>query len=584
MAPQPRATGDTSQACGSVFVSLRPAPPTNLRRQRVRAFLVSASPKEHGGGGGGGDGYGSGGLHGGGVGGDSAAVASAEAQANLAFFASPSALPYSVASKYSVASTILRPKVRTGGTAVSPFQIEKLLDEQLLSDITGRGVSPSELALCNPMVEEFLLAILGSHVGISNFVSEHVIAQLQAEIATLRLIENSAEATAEAPRVTTIVNDAVPLHLSDDRSTLSLLLVDCKMITLAFRGGDGGVDECGKTKPVPKTLGRGGIVKHAHLLNALSIYLRRKLAAMGPKPSAVDALVALEDDDVWALILARTLGAWQQTDCRVRGHRLQDTALEPLHAGSWKTTLGANLALKRSDFSVCERLFVSVSGTSPVSDIAAFFGLPGPTVLADAYTQTFNDLLITKQHGTMLIANGVSSPWFLYSLASGCRLHSFVQAQSAADAEVLGKTRDAFKGSPSVTLAVKRTFTRRDSQATWLGHALSRVDLISFHIAGRIPALMLMVHPVPSVENLGTINSEGGIHGRKYRPRPGACADGGHLVALFPSDAAGEAAALSFWKRCREYGGLLYKILSGELRFEQLPGWRKIDARDAVIS
>jgi hypothetical protein len=119
-----------------------------------------------------------------------------------------------------VASTILRPKVRTGGTAVSPFQIEKLLDEQLLCEITGRGVSPSELALCNPMVEEFLLAILGSHVGISNFVSEHVIAQLQAEIATLRLIENSAEATAEAPRVTTIVNDAVPLHLSDDRSTL----------------------------------------------------------------------------------------------------------------------------------------------------------------------------------------------------------------------------------------------------------------------------------------------------------------------------------------------------------------------------
>jgi hypothetical protein len=433
--------------------------------------------QEHGGGGGGGDGYGSGGLHGGGVGGDSAAVASAEAQANLAFFASPSALPYSVASKYSVASTILRPKVRTGGTAVSPFQIEKLLDEQLLSDITGRGVSPSELALCNPMVEEFLLAILGSHVGISNFVSEHVIAQLQAEIATLRLIENSAEATAEAPRVTTIVNDAVPLHLSDDRSTLSLLLVDCKMITLAFRGGDGGADECGKTKPVPKTLGRGGIVKHAHLLNALSIYLRRKLAAMGPKPSAVDALVALEDDDVWALILARTLGAWQQTDCRVRGHRFQDTALEPLHAGSWKTTLGANLALKRSDFSVCERLFVSVSGTSPVSDIAAFFGLPGPTVLADAYTQTFNDLLITKQHGTMLIANGVSSPWFLYSLASGCRLHSFVQAQSAADADqALGKTRDAFKGSPSAMLAVKRTFTRRDSQATWLGHALSRVS------------------------------------------------------------------------------------------------------------
>ena len=56
------------------------------------------------------------------------------------------------------------------------------------------------------------------------------------------------------------------------------------------------------------------------------------------------------------------------------------------------------------------------------------------------------------------------------------------------------------------------------------------------------------------------------------------------MVALFPSDAAGEAAALSFWKRCREYGGLLYRILSGELRFEQLPGWRKIDARDAVIS
>ena len=529
-------------------------------------------------------GDGDGGVGGGGCGSAAVASASAESQADLAFFASPSALPSLVASEYSVASTILRSRVRTGKTDASPFQIEKLLDEQLLREITDRDVSHSELALCNPMVEEFLLAISGSHVGISNFVSEHVIAQLQAEIATLRMIENSAEAADEASRVTTIVNDAVPLHLTDDRSTLSLLLVDYKMITLAFRGGDGGVDECGKSKPVPKTVGRGGAVKHAHLLNALSIYLRRKLVEMGQKPSAIDALISLEDDDVWALILARTLGAWQQTDCPVRGHRFKGTALEPLHAGLWKTNLGANLSLKRSEFSVCERLFVSVSGTSPVSDIAAFFGLAGPTVLADAYTQTFNDLLVTKQHGTILIANGVSSPWFLYSLASGCRIHSFVQAQSAEDAEALGKTRDSFKGSPSATLAIKRTFSRRDTQATWLGHALSRVDLIAFHLAGRIPALMLMVHPVPSVDNLGTINNEGGIHGRKYRPRPGACADGGHLVALFPRDAAGEAAALSFWKRCHEYGDVLYKILSGKLRFEQLDGWRKIDARDAVIS
>ena len=479
---------------------------------------------------------------------------------------------------------MLRSKVRTGDSTTSPFQIEKLLNEQLLCDITDRGVSLSELVLCNPMVEEFFLAISGSHVGISNFVAEHVLAQLQAEIATSQMILNSAEATTDAHRVTTIVNDAVPLHLSDDRSTLSLLLVDYKMITLAFRGGDGGVDECGKSMPVPETVGRDGAVKHAHCLNALSIYLRRKLAELGQKPSAIDALMALECDVVWALILARTLGAWQQVDCPRRGHRFKGTALEPLHAGLWKTSLGASLNLERSEFSVCERLFVSISGTSPVSDIAAFFGLAGPTVLADAYTRTFNDLLLTKQIGTILIANGVSSPWFLYSLASGCRLDSFTQAQSAADAEALGRTRDCFKGSPSATLAIKRTFSRRNSNATWLGHALCRVDLLAFHISGRIPALILMVHPVPSVANLGTINVEGGLHGRKYRPRAGACADGGHLVALFPNDPAGKEAALSFWKRCREYGDILYNILRGKERFEQLPGWRKIGERDAVIS
>ena len=58
---------------------------------------------------------------------------------------------------------------------------------------------------------------------------------------------------------------------------------------------------------------------------------------------------------------------------------------------------------------VCERLFVSVSGTSPVSTSllswANCFGLAGPPVLADAWTQTFNDQLVTMQNGTILIAS-----------------------------------------------------------------------------------------------------------------------------------------------------------------------------------
>jgi len=209
-----------------------------------------------------------------------------------------------------------------------------MVGDDCISLLRERGLTTDDLNICESLMSEFVCAIRQEHIGIANYVAEHVGLQVMSECVTKRLIDESARASASRNKVTTLVNDAVPIHYSDDGQQLSLLLIKRKVLTLAFRGGDGGVDDGGKSVAASESLGIMETVKHAHALNVLSILGREALARIGPTPNTLDYADKLSPTEALRFVLARCLGAWQQTDCPKRGHRLLLTGMAPLHAGT----------------------------------------------------------------------------------------------------------------------------------------------------------------------------------------------------------------------------------------------------------
>ena len=177
-----------------------------------------------------------------------------------------------------------------------------------------------------------------------------------------------------------------------------------------------------------------------------------------------------------------------------------------------------------------------------------FFNLRSVTDLYIAFDDLCYAVAEVNQSPTVNVFNG--GDWkFRMGMATGFHLPSrpptwFAPADIAAQA---AKT-DYFHGSPTVAIAFKPTFNRRDDNAWWLGCGLSIVAVRMAYVATRPMRLLVFFDP-PSHKHQNT--EDGTIVGPKWQLRAGTFADGGHVWPTYPEDVFGAQAKQQFWVRVR---------------------------------